>query len=58
MNTDIPAHPVGLLAALRHFFGLKTGQSLQDFAGEVKALDDSDRAYFKRHLEAAGYSIS
>jgi hypothetical protein len=48
---------LSLVSALKDFFGFLPGQTLQQFAVEVKQLSSEDRAYFKKHLEAAGYTI-
>ena len=44
-------------AAMKHFFGLKEGQTVGGFAQEIKALDLDDRAYFTKLLEGKGYAI-
>ena len=44
-------------AAMLDFFGKKSGQSTQDFMGELKAVAD-DRTYFIAGLEANGYKIT
>lgn len=48
---------MGLTVALRDFFGLKPGQTLGEFAAEIRQLTADDKAFFKTHLEAAGYVI-
>lgn len=48
---------LSLVAALKDFFGLQPGQTLQGFMQEVKALSDEDRTYFKQHLEASGLYV-
>ena len=45
-------------AAMKDFFGLRSGQTLQDFMAEIRALDQSDRAYFKKGLEQNGYIVT
>lgn len=45
-------------AAMKHFFGLKDGQTVGGFAQEIKALTVEDRAYFTALLEGKGYVIA
>ena len=45
-------------AAMKEFFGLKPGQSLQGFAAELKALSDEEKAFFRAGLEQNGYQIT
>ena len=45
------------IGACRDFFGPKPGQPLKEFAEEVKALTQTDRAELKALFEAAGYTI-
>lgn len=45
------------MAACRHYFGLKPQQTLSEFAQEVKALSDEDRAWFKREFVKVGYEV-
>lgn len=57
-DTNMPNHdPMGLTSAMMDFFGRKSGQTLQEFANEVKALTDSDKAEIRAGLEANGYMI-
>jgi len=58
MQTDKKS--LGLIAALRDFMGLKTGQKLTEFMVEVKAAiaDPADREFWKAGLEANGYTIT
>ena len=42
---------MSLIVALKSYFGFKPGQTTGDFMTEIKALDEADRAYFKRLLE-------
>lgn len=44
------------LGALMHAFK-KPGQTTADFAQEVKALTDEDKAYFRAELIKAGYKL-
>lgn len=46
------------VAAMKEFFGLKEGQTLQEFAAELRSLSDTDRAYFTAELERVGYTIT
>lgn len=39
-------------AAINEVFGKKPGQTLGEFQQELKALDPTDREYFKKHLKA------
>lgn len=43
--------------AMMQFFGKLPGQTLGQFADELKALSAEDRAYFKAGLEQNGYII-
>lgn len=45
------------LQACKDFFGLKEGQTSMQFAQEVKALTEADRAEIKAGLEKSGYEI-
>lgn len=40
--------------AMKDFFGLKEGETMAGFMGELKVLNPVDRAYFKDGLEATG----
>lgn len=44
-------------AACNKFFGLKPGQTISDFAKELKALDEKDREWFKREFVKIGVEI-
>lgn len=46
------------MAACREFFGIKSGQSMIDFAKEVKELTPEDREYFKVEFAKIGISIT
>lgn len=50
--------PKSFVMAMREYFGYKEGQTMQDFAKELKALNDADRAYFKALLQGIGYTIT
>lgn len=50
--------PISFIAAMRRFFGLREGQTLTEFSAELKALNDADRAYFRKGLEQNGYVIA
>jgi hypothetical protein len=43
--------------AVKEYFGFKPGQNLTDFMAELKALNEEDRAYFKREFAKVGYEI-
>jgi hypothetical protein len=45
-------------AACKDYFGYKPMQTLGEFMQEVKALNDDDRAYFKREFVKVGYEIT
>jgi len=45
------------MSACRDFFGLKEGQTSMDFAKEVKALTEADRAEITAGLNGQGYKI-
>ena len=49
--------PMSFVMAMKDFFGMKPGQKLGEFSNELKALDEKDRAYFKKGLEDNGYII-
>lgn len=49
--------PVTFTKAMMQYFGKLPGQTLGQFAEELKALNESDRAYFKAGLEQNGYTI-
>lgn len=51
MNTELSSFP----AAMMDYFG-RNGKSYQDFANELKALTDADRAEFKAELKKLGYT--
>lgn len=42
------------VAAIRSFFGQKPGQTMPEFAQELKALTPEDRVYFINELRTAG----
>ena len=43
--------------AMLDFFGKLPGQSTMDFATELKALTDADKAEFRAGLVAYGYKL-
>ena len=49
--------PTSFIAAMKHFFGFKAGQTLIQFNDELKALTPADRAYFANGLRREGYEI-
>lgn len=48
-----PTNPTGRtgITTLKKFFGFKPGQSLKDFAAEVKALDDKSFEQLRNGIE-------
>lgn len=44
-------------AAMKDYFGFLPGQTLSGFMQELKALNDSDRAWFKANLPSVGYEL-
>lgn len=46
------------IMACREFFGLKTGQTLQEFAAEVRALEPKDRADMIEMFRSVGYDAT
>ena len=49
--------PVSFAIAAKDFFGLLPGQRVADFAVELKALTEADRAEMTEDLRAVGYNI-
>jgi len=49
---------MSLVAALKDYFGYQPGQSLGGFMTEVKALDETDKAYFRKEFLKVGYKIA
>lgn len=45
------------LQASKDFFGTKEGQTAMQFAQEIKALTEADRAEIRAGLEKNGYEI-
>ncbi len=41
-------------AAMKHFFGLKPGQSIMEFGAELKQLTFDDKMEFAKMLRAQG----
>jgi hypothetical protein len=52
----MPATPIGYVAAMRAFFGMRPGTTLAEFAKELRDAKE-DRAYFIAGLEQNGYLI-
>lgn len=48
----------GFVVAMRYFFGPKEGETLQDFAAELKQLTPQDRADFIAMLPSVGYEVT
>lgn len=57
MTSNIPTGKaaMGFVAAMRDFFGNRPGNTIGDFAAELKALSVEDRALFAERLRANGY---
>ena len=49
--------PITFTKACHDYFGKLPGQSLGDFQKELKALDENDRAYFKREFLKVGIEV-
>jgi hypothetical protein len=49
---------VSFVMAMRDFFGLRPGTKLTDFADELRALSENDKAELRAGLIANGYKIS
>ena len=49
--------PITFTKACHDYFGRKPGQSLGEFQQELKALDEADRAYFKREFAKVGIEV-
>ena len=45
---------MAFVAALKNYFGLKPGETLQEFLAELKALTDADKSELHRLLIGAG----
>ena len=44
-------------AAMKDYFGFKPGQTLTEFALELRALNPADKEWFKTNLATVGYEI-
>lgn len=44
--------------AMLDFFGKKPGDTAMGFQAELKALDPTDRAYFRAELTKVGYEVT
>ena len=49
--------PKSFIGQLKLFFGFKPGQTLNEFAAEVKALSEKDKTELTDMLNAAGYPV-
>jgi hypothetical protein len=49
--------PMSYVKAMKDFFGFKPGQSLMEFAAELKALTPADKLEFIEGLKQNGYII-
>lgn len=45
------------IVACREFFGMKPGQTLQDFAKEIRELTPDDRKEFQEMFLSVGYKV-
>lgn len=54
-NNTTDKASMGFVAAMRDFFGNRPGNTIGDFAAELKALSVEDRAFFAEGLRANGY---
>lgn len=50
--------PRSFPAAMREFFGLLEGEGVGGFLQELKALDESDRAWFREELSRSGHPVA
>jgi len=57
MNTTTAPKPTSFIAAMKHFFGFKPNQTLQEFSAEIKVLTPADKEYFAQGLRQNGYDI-
>ena len=46
------------IVACREFFGLKTGQTLQEFAAEIRQLTPGDKAELVELFKTVGYDAT
>ena len=49
--------PMTFMQACKDFFGLKPGQTLSDFAREMRELTDADKAEISALFPSVGYGI-
>lgn len=49
---------VTFIMACREFFGLLPGQTLQDFAKEIRALSEAERANFIEMFRSVGFDAT
>ncbi len=48
---------MSFVLACKDYFGFKEGQTMMEFAAELKALTDQDKADLSRYFETVGYKI-
>lgn len=49
---------MSFVSAMKDYFGLKEGQSLNEFAQELRNLSPADKAWFQTNLATVGYEIT
>lgn len=49
--------PETFVAAMKHFFGVREGQTLSEFSAELKALSPEERNFFAEGLRTNGYPL-
>jgi hypothetical protein len=53
-----PRQPTSFTAAVRDFFGFLPGQTIGEFAAELKKLTADDRTEITIGLKAVGYNVA
>ncbi len=48
---------MSFVLACKDYFGFKEGQTMMEFAGELKALTAQDKDDLSRYFETVGYKI-
>lgn len=54
---NAPTGKVGFVKACRDFFGLKPGETLAEFAAELKALTDKDKQDLVAEFKRIGWDV-
>ena len=49
---------MSFIVACKKFFGMKIGQSLTDFANEIKAISDKEKAELTHEFQTVGIEIT